>query len=92
MLVLYVFDFQSALSSQLNTLFTRFAKSFFLFQKIDGVWKLVTEASFVLVARDPLNVGSAFVNPLIAETDEEKRLIAQGEENKRSRYPKYSKN
>ncbi len=48
----------------------------------------MTEASFVLVARDPLNVGSAFVNPLIAETVEEKRLIARGEENKQSRCSK----
>ncbi len=54
-------------------------------QKHNGVWELVTEASFVLVARDPLNVGSAFVNPLIADTDEEKALIELGNENKRKR-------
>jgi hypothetical protein len=29
--------------------------------------------------------GSAFVNPLIAETDEEKALIELGNENKRKR-------
>ena len=46
----------------------------------------MTEASFVLVSRDPLNVGSAFVNPLIAETDQEKMLIQLGNENKRNRY------
>jgi hypothetical protein len=32
-----------------------------------------------------LNVGSAFVNPLMAETEEEKRILRQGDENKRKR-------
>ena len=59
---------------------------FYILQKHNGVWELVTEASFVLVSRDPLNVGSAFVNPLVAETEQEKRLIQLGNENKKNRF------
>jgi acyl-coenzyme A thioesterase 9 len=51
----------------------------------DGHWQQVTEASFVLVARDPLNTKGAVLNPLIAETDEEKELLAKGEKNKMAR-------
>ena len=43
------------------------------------------EAAFVLVSRDPLNPGSAFVNPLKAKTDEEKKLLALGDLNKKKR-------
>ena len=43
------------------------------------------EAAFVLVSRDPLNRGSAFVNPLKAKTDEEKKLLALGDLNKKKR-------
>lgn len=45
------------------------------------VWHTVTKARFVMVARDPSNKGSAFVNPLIPETDEEKALFLKGEGN-----------
>ena len=52
-------------------------------QLIDGQWVKITEALFVLVARDPLNRGAAFINPLELVTNEEKELFRQGEENKK---------
>lgn len=55
-------------------------------QLIDGQWVKITQALFVLVARDPLNRGAAFINPLELGTDEEKALFNQGEENKKRRY------
>ncbi|XP_016070875.1 PREDICTED: acyl-coenzyme A thioesterase 9, mitochondrial isoform X2 [Miniopterus natalensis] len=42
----------------------------------------VLEATFVMVARDSENKGSAFVNPLILEGPEEEALFRQGELNK----------
>ncbi|XP_042867568.1 acyl-coenzyme A thioesterase 9, mitochondrial-like isoform X2 [Penaeus japonicus] len=48
----------------------------------EGEWQQVTRAVFVMVARDPLNQGSAVVNPLVPETAEEKRLFHAGEVNK----------
>jgi len=39
----------------------------------------------VLVSRDPLNVGSAFVNPLIAETKKEKEFLEKGNLSKQER-------
>ena len=42
-------------------------------------WQTFTKARFVMVSRDPLNKGSAIVNRLIAETDEEKALFKKGE-------------
>ena len=42
-------------------------------------WNTVTKARFVMVSRDPMNEGSAIVNTLIAETDEEKALFLKGE-------------
>ena len=41
-----------------------------------------TDASFVLVARDPLNRGSAFINPLEVVGEEEEKLFKFGEESK----------
>ena len=35
-------------------------------------WHTFTKARFVMVSRDPLNKGSAIVNRLVAETEEEK--------------------
>ena len=52
-------------------------------QLIDGQWVKITQALFVLVARDPLNRGAAFINPLELGTDEERALFQQGEENKK---------
>jgi len=55
-------------------------------QLINGNWVMVTKATFVLVARDPLNRGAAFINPLEVVTEEEKQIFRAGEENKRRRY------
>ena len=55
-------------------------------QLIDGEWVKFTEALFVLVARDPLNRGAAFINPLELVTDKEKEIFAKGEMNKKRRY------
>ena len=33
-------------------------------QLVGGEWVKITDAVFVLVARDPLNRGPAFINPL----------------------------
>ena len=52
-------------------------------QLIDGDWVKITEALFVLVARDPLNRGAAFINPLELVTKEEKMLFQKGEMNKK---------
>ncbi|KAK3896234.1 hypothetical protein Pcinc_000089 [Petrolisthes cinctipes] len=54
-------------------------------QLADGVWKQVTRAVFVMVARDPLNQGSAPVNPLVCETSKEKEIFHAGEVNKLQR-------
>ncbi|XP_063886582.1 acyl-coenzyme A thioesterase 9, mitochondrial-like isoform X4 [Scylla paramamosain] len=51
-------------------------------QRVDNAWRQVTRAVFVMVARDPLNQGSAVVNPLVCETPEEKRIYQAGEVNK----------
>jgi acyl-coenzyme A thioesterase 9 len=55
-------------------------------QLVEGQWRRCTEATFVLVARDPLNKGSAFINPLAVEGEEERELFNRGEENKVRRY------
>lgn len=52
-----------------------------LHQKYDGNWEKVTEALFVLVARNPANTGSAFINPLEIVTEEEKEIYNKGKEN-----------
>ncbi|KAG0696706.1 Acyl-coenzyme A thioesterase 10, mitochondrial [Chionoecetes opilio] len=51
-------------------------------QREDDAWRQVTRAVFVMVARDPLNQGSAFVNPLVCETPEERKIYQAGEVNK----------
>lgn len=56
-----------------------------LFQLREGKWIHVTDANFVLVVRDPMNKGSSFVNPMAAETHEEKDLFNRGESNKIAR-------
>ena len=50
---------------------------------MDGEWVKITDAVFVLVARDPLNRGAAFINPLELVTEEEIELFNNGEANKR---------
>jgi len=46
-------------------------------------WHTFTKARFVMVSRDPLNKGSAIVNRLVAETEEEKALFQSGEGKKK---------
>ena len=41
-----------------------------------------SEASFVTVAKDPINRGSAFINPLEVVGEEEEKLFKLGEESK----------
>jgi len=47
-------------------------------QTAPGVWKKLTSAVFVFVARDPLNQGSAVINPLVADSPEEAAYIDLG--------------
>ncbi|XP_064090301.1 acyl-coenzyme A thioesterase 9, mitochondrial-like isoform X2 [Macrobrachium nipponense] len=51
----------------------------FVEQIDNGEWHQVTRAVFVMVARDPLNQGSAIINPLVPETAEERKLYQAGE-------------
>ncbi|XP_068219117.1 acyl-coenzyme A thioesterase 9, mitochondrial-like isoform X1 [Palaemon carinicauda] len=48
-------------------------------QNDNGKWHQVTRAVFVMVARDPLNQGSAIINPLVPETGEERKVYQTGE-------------
>ncbi|KAG8510091.1 Acyl-coenzyme A thioesterase 9, mitochondrial [Galemys pyrenaicus] len=50
-----------------------------MFQLQDNEFCPVLNATFVMVARDSENKGSAFVNPLILESPEEEELFRQGE-------------
>ncbi|CAE1168727.1 ACOT9 [Acanthosepion pharaonis] len=54
-------------------------------QKQEDTVKKLLEAQFVLVARDPVNKNSAFVNPLQADTADEERIMKLGEANKMKR-------
>lgn len=48
-------------------------------QKDDnGVYQKFFDAVFLMVARDPMNKGSAKINPLIAETKEEEEFLKKG--------------
>lgn len=47
----------------------------------DNEWKELIKARFVMVARNPLNDGSSFINPMLLETDEEREIFAEGEVN-----------
>ncbi|KAM4795685.1 acyl-coenzyme A thioesterase 9, mitochondrial [Rhinophrynus dorsalis] len=48
----------------------------------DQSYSPVLEASFVMVARDPENKRSAFINPIKLENTEEELIFKQGEENR----------
>ena len=52
-------------------------------QFIEGQWVKFTEATFVMVARDPLNRSAAFINPLEVVTEEEKEILKKAELNNR---------
>lgn len=54
-------------------------------QEIEGVWVRCTQATFVMVARDPLNRTGSFVNPLEVVTREEEEVFQRGIENKTRR-------
>ncbi|KAM8752909.1 acyl-coenzyme A thioesterase 9, mitochondrial isoform 1-T1 [Rhynchonycteris naso] len=56
-----------------------------MFQLHGNEFNPVLEATFVMVARDSENKGSAFINPLILEGPEEEELFRQGELNKKRR-------
>ncbi|XP_053165562.1 acyl-coenzyme A thioesterase 9, mitochondrial isoform X3 [Hemicordylus capensis] len=53
-----------------------------MLQLHDGIYSPVLDATFVMVARDPENKRSAFVNPLIPEGPEEEKIFKEGELNK----------
>uniref|UniRef100_A0A8D0EDF0 Acyl-CoA thioesterase 9 n=1 Tax=Salvator merianae TaxID=96440 RepID=A0A8D0EDF0_SALMN len=53
-----------------------------MLQLHEGVYSPVLDATFVMVARDPENKRPAFVNPLIIESPEEKKIFKEGEMNK----------
>ena len=50
-------------------------------ERSNGTWERVTEASFVLVARDPLNTKGAVLNPLDLQDSTEKELFGRGHQN-----------
>ncbi|GAB6025161.1 Acyl-coenzyme A thioesterase 9, mitochondrial [Chamberlinius hualienensis] len=52
-----------------------------LYQMRNDEWKELIKARFVMVARNPLNDGSAFINPLQLDSDEDKKIFAEGEVN-----------
>jgi len=52
-----------------------------LHQMREKQWHEIIKARFVMVARDPLNRGSAFLNPVQLDTPEEKAMFAEGEVN-----------
>ncbi|KAF5281694.1 hypothetical protein FQA39_LY17715 [Lamprigera yunnana] len=54
-------------------------------RQIDGQWKEITKAVFLMVARDSLNIKGAVINPLIATNDEEATLLKGGDERKKMR-------
>ncbi|XP_042665853.1 acyl-coenzyme A thioesterase 9, mitochondrial isoform X2 [Centrocercus urophasianus] len=56
-----------------------------MLQLHDGDYSPVLDATFVMVARDPENKRSAFVNPLVPESPEEEEIFKQGELNKLKR-------
>lgn len=56
-----------------------------LHQMRNGQWQELIKARFVMVARDPLNRGSAFVNPVLLETPVEKAMFEEGEVNNQRR-------
>lgn len=44
----------------------------------NGNYQKIFDAVFLMVARDPMNTGGALVNPLVGDTDEEKRFLRLG--------------
>ncbi|KAJ9582563.1 hypothetical protein L9F63_003121, partial [Diploptera punctata] len=54
-------------------------------QENDGKMEIITAALFLMAARNATNTGSAFVNPLCAQNEEEEMSIRCGEERKKKR-------
>lgn len=54
-------------------------------QLINNSYSKLLEARIVNVARDPLNKRPAFINPLVAETDEERNELEGGNERTKAR-------
>lgn len=52
-------------------------------QKLHGVWRKLTRALFVMVARNATNTAAAILNPLAPASPEEKKIY-EGGERKRS--------
>lgn len=61
--------------------------SVWLEQKIEGKWRKLTRALFLMAARNATNTSAAIVNPLHPANDEEKRIFDGGA----SEYMKTSK-
>jgi len=57
-----------------------------LHQLEQGVWRKCTEATIVMVARDPRGGGRAFLHPLEMVGEEEEELFRRGEESKIRRF------
>ncbi|XP_071455492.1 acyl-coenzyme A thioesterase 9, mitochondrial-like [Hetaerina americana] len=53
--------------------------------QVTDTWNRMTTATFLMAARDSNNEGPALVNPLQAETEEEKAILEQGEKKKQRR-------
>jgi len=60
-------------------------------QNENGTWKQVLHAIFVLAARDPRTKRSAAMNPLVAMTEEDKKIIEQGKLNRQRRLTEQDK-
>lgn len=54
-------------------------------QKMQGKWRKLTRALFLMACRNATNTSAAVVNPLIPSNDEEKRIHMGGENRKRRR-------
>lgn len=48
-------------------------------QNIEGKWRKLTRALFLMAARNATNTSAAFVNPLKPANDEEQRIFDGGE-------------
>ena len=67
------------LSGKVTSVGTSSLETTVVLEQLDaGQWETITKAEMVMVARDPLNTGSAVVNPLIADTPEEQQMVQAG--------------
>lgn len=54
-------------------------------QSMHGTWHRITQALFLIAARDPTNTKAAIVNPLVPANDREKEIFSGGEKRKQNR-------